>query len=100
MESSDVVLQLVGEPISINNNRKQRDTPVFVCGICCDEPPPEEIYSLRCNHRFCKSCWQMYIEEKLKTEAQCTIPCMHEGCRTVITDSSMSFLLDPTFVSR
>lgn len=100
MESSDAVLQSAGEPDPINNIPKQRDTSRFICGICYDEPPPEQIFGLRCNHRFCKSCWQMYIEEKIKTEAQCTIPCMNEGCRTVMTDSSMSFLLDLATMSR
>ena len=99
MESPDAVLQSAGEPGSVGRNPVQQNTPGFVCGICFDKPPPKEIFSLRCNHRFCKSCWQMYIEEKLKTEAQCTIPCMNEGCRTIITDSSIS-ALDPTAVSR
>lgn len=100
MESSDAVLQSVGEPDSISHNPKKLNTRDFVCGICYDEPPPSEIYSLRCDHRFCKSCWQMYLDEKIKTEAQCTIPCMHEGCRTVITDSSISILSGPTTASR
>lgn len=100
MESSDTVLQSAGEPDSIGHNPGRQNISGFVCGICYDKPPPEEIFSLRCNHRFCKSCWQMYIEEKLKTEAQCTIPCMHEKCRTVITDSSFSVLLDSAGVSR
>lgn len=100
MESSDAALQSAGEPDPINNVPKQRDTSGFICGICYDEPPPEQIFSLRCNHRFCKSCWQAYVEEKIKTEAQCTIPCMHEGCRTVITDSSMSSVLDLATMSR
>jgi len=100
MESSDTVLQSAGEPDSISRNPKRQKTSGFVCGICYDDPPPEEIFSLRCSHKFCKSCWQMYLEEKIKTEAQCTIPCMHEGCRTVITDGSISVLLNPTTVSR
>ena len=100
MESSDAALHLIGEPNSIDDNLNRPDTPGFVCGICCDEPPREEIFGLRCNHRFCKSCWRMYLEEKIKTEAQCTIPCMHEGCRTIITDNTMFSLLDSTVVSR
>jgi ariadne-1 len=100
MESSDTVLQSVGEPDSISHNPKRQNPSGFVCGICYDEPPPEEIFSLRCDHKFCKSCWRMYVEEKIKTEAQCTISCMRERCRTVITDSSFSVLLDPTTVSR
>jgi len=99
MESPDSVLQSAGEPDSISYNPKRQDPPGFVCGICYDEPPPGEIFSLRCHHKFCKSCWRMYIEEKIKTEAQCTISCMREGCRTVITDSSISILL-PTTVPR
>ena len=100
MESSDTVLQSAGEPNSIGRNPKRQDPPGFVCGICYDEPTPEEISGLRCGHRFCKSCWRMYVEEKTKTEAQCTIPCMREGCRTVMTDSFIFVLLDPTTVSR
>ena len=98
MESPDAVLQSAGEP-PISPKPKQQYTLGFVCGICYDEPPPEEIFNIRCNHRFCKSCWRMYLEEKIKTEAQCTIPCMHEGCRTVITDSSI-FSLDPVTTPR
>jgi len=91
---------LVGEPDPTKDNHRRQGALGFVCRICFDKPPSDEIYSLRCNHRFCKSCWRMYVEEKIKTEAQCTIPCMHEGCRTVITDSTIRFLLDPTTTSR
>lgn len=100
MESSDAVLQSAGEPQTIGHNPNQGGGFGFVCGICYDQPPPKEIFSIRCNHRFCKSCWRMYAEEKIKTEAQCTFPCMREGCHAVIEDSSISALLDPTTVSR
>lgn len=57
----------------------------FVCPICFDDTQTNT-YELTCGHKFCTSCWHMYIVSKIKTEAECCITCMQEDCALVASD--------------
>ncbi|KAF7797299.1 hypothetical protein EIP86_008494 [Pleurotus ostreatoroseus] len=58
----------------------------FVCPICFDDTQTET-FELICGHKFCTSCWHMYIVSKIKTEAEHWITCMQEDCAIVAPDS-------------
>ncbi|KAI0820095.1 hypothetical protein BC628DRAFT_1423278 [Trametes gibbosa] len=55
-------------------------------------PPPEEstpfteFLALLCDHKFCATCWKEYIHSKVRTEAECMITCMAEGCNVAAPD--------------
>lgn len=93
MDSPAVVLKEAGEPPEPSTSRpakRTRLTPVeFVCGICFDAPSADEVFKLRCDHAFCKACWEIYITSKVKEEGQCFFSCMHEGCNTVVDDPTV-----------
>ncbi|KAH9892426.1 hypothetical protein C8Q73DRAFT_649040 [Cubamyces lactineus] len=57
----------------------------FVCPICFDDSQTEFL-ALLCDHKFCASCWKEYITSKVRTEAECMITCMAEGCNIAAPD--------------
>ncbi|CDO75272.1 hypothetical protein BN946_scf184497.g3 [Trametes cinnabarina] len=61
------------------------DAEPFVCPICFDDSQTEFL-SLLCDHKFCAGCWKEYITSKVRTEAECMITCMAEGCNIAAPD--------------
>ncbi|KAI0762181.1 hypothetical protein BD413DRAFT_484840 [Trametes elegans] len=57
----------------------------FVCPICFDDTQTE-FMALLCDHKFCALCWREYITSKVRTEAECGITCMNEGCNVAAPD--------------
>ncbi|KAI0630045.1 RING-5 domain-containing protein [Trametes polyzona] len=56
-----------------------------VCPICFDDTQTEFL-ALLCDHKFCATCWKEYIVSKVRTEAECMITCMGEGCNIAAPD--------------
>ncbi|KAH8100277.1 hypothetical protein BXZ70DRAFT_1008298 [Cristinia sonorae] len=104
MDSPGVVLKEAGEPPELSATRpakRTRLTPTeFVCGICCDTPPSEDVFRLRCKHAFCKTCWEMYVTGKVKDEGQCFFSCMQDGCSTIVDDETVRRFTDEAGYSR
>ena len=63
--------------------------PSNTCLICYNEFDPEDSFSLKCNHKFCKDCYIEYITEKLETEPNSILmtPCPLKGCNLYLTRS-------------
>lgn len=109
MDSSQEVLREVGEPQNISSKepacrpskRARLDTPSeFMCMICCDTPPIDEAFELRCAHKFCLHCWKEYVVTKIKQEGQCFFKCMQDGCAVTVDDTSIRQLADDTAFER
>lgn len=107
MESPEEVLKAAGEPRSYVGpsvgppSKRQRISPEeFVCDICCDIPPELDVYKERCEHKFCKTCWRTYIVGKVKDEGQYNVPCMQEGCPTILGSNLIKDLVDPQCYER
>lgn len=109
MDSSQDVLREVGEPqngpllemSSRPSKRARLDTPSeFMCMICCDTPPIEEAFGLRCSHKFCTNCWKEYVMTKIKQEGQCFFKCMQDGCATTVDEPSIRHLADDSTFER
>ena len=62
------------------------------CRVCSDSSPIEAA-ALRCNHKFCKSCWSRYIANKIRTGAEHRVICMEEGCPIVAPNDFIDSLL-------
>ena len=71
----------------------------FLCSVCCDDHP-SAVFRLRCNHSFCKSCWQWYVVTKVRDEGQCTFRCMQNGCPTVVDSPAIAKLVEPAVNER
>ena len=111
MDSSHGVLREVGEPqnapaspeLSYRPSKRARidtQTEDFMCVICCDIPSEDDIWELRCGHKFCVTCWKEYVQTKIKQEGQCMFKCMQDGCATTMDGPSIEHFSDPATHSR
>ena len=113
LESAEGVLQDAGEPVPTNDSMDMSPRPTkrarlesfstppsdFFCPICCDDASPA-VFHMRCNHMFCKPCWQEYVTSKIKDEGQCTFSCMSDECRTIVDGPSVAELVEPNVNER
>ncbi|EJF62736.1 hypothetical protein DICSQDRAFT_39152, partial [Dichomitus squalens LYAD-421 SS1] len=113
LESADRVLQDAGEPTPAHDSmdvtprptkRARLESPFpppsdFLCPVCCDDAPPA-VFRMRCNHSFCKPCWQEYVISKIKDEGQCTFACMHDDCKAIVDGPSIAKLVEPSVNER
>ena len=81
------------------------DMPDFTCDICFmsadDYGGLISTLSMPCGHRYCKSCYTHYVEQKVREEGESRrIQCMHEKCKLVIDEDTMSQLLSPELMHR
>ncbi|VDP37649.1 unnamed protein product, partial [Soboliphyme baturini] len=68
-------------------------TSADVCPVCVCKAAPEEMASLACLHRFCASCWRMYLTVQLNQGCSTSIECMETNCHLlVLEDFALTFL--------
>lgn len=54
----------------------------------------QETLDLGCGHRFCKACWQGYLENKIMDEAESgRIQCMESGCGRIVGEKTVEALV-------
>jgi ariadne-1 len=46
----------------INQSKIGVNQSTVECMICFDTFGPSQVFSLPCQHRYCKSCWKEYLE--------------------------------------
>jgi ariadne-1 len=69
------------------------DPKPFICPICYDDTQTTYL-SLSCDHRYCSSCWKMYIMSKIRDEGEHAIRCMGEGCAVICPDPFVQSALE------
>ncbi|KAK8810557.1 hypothetical protein WA158_007132 [Blastocystis sp. Blastoise] len=52
-------------------------TGVVTCPVCFDEFDPKDIFSLRCGHYLCQSCWSQYIKANANTGSDLLLRCFY-----------------------
>lgn len=72
----------------------------FMCAVCCDTPPAEEAFELRCGHKYCRNCWREYVNTKIRQEGQCYFKCMEDGCATTLDEPSIRRLVGQACYNR
>lgn len=56
------------------------------CSICYSDSE-EDLFSLECQHQFCKSCWQDYIIHQIVTQGHAqNIVCPKFQCKTLVDE--------------
>eukprot|EP01083_Nonionella_stella_P233911 823689_1 len=86
--SSDEVYDAAGIIVLPKDENSSNMDPIE-CGICCDDVPLSETFSLECGHRFCQTCWSDYLGDRLDTAAQDAVRsvCPEYECGTAVPDS-------------
>lgn len=65
----------------------------FMCDICCEDGPGLDTYTLKCQHRYCSSCYRQYLESKIKEEGEAArIECPTEGCSRIVDSKTIRLL--------
>ncbi|KAL6224325.1 hypothetical protein ACLB2K_003180 [Fragaria x ananassa] len=61
-----------------SNSNTKNDFPSFVCEICVDYKPANELFGIQnCSHSYCKDCINNYVASKLQeniTIIKCPVP--------------------------
>jgi ariadne-1 len=66
------------------------------CLVCYEELPAKETYALGCGHRYCRPCWRVYLEMRVKEGAECTITrCMKPKCKDIVHEEAVKDLVSP-----
>ena len=64
---------------------ERRSSVDQTCLICCSTKPRNEMTGIKCEHTFCKTCWQQYLTYKI----------MHEGIgQTISCPAKCDILVD------
>lgn len=80
--------------------------PDFTCEVCYMSSSDEDdglmdTLALGCGHRFCKDCYQQYVEQKVKAEGESRrVQCMQEKCRLVLDEKTVELIASPEVYER
>lgn len=78
----------------------------FTCEICYLTSSDEDdglmaTLALGCGHRFCKDCYQQYVEQKVKQEGESRrVQCMQEKCQLVLDEKTVELITSPEVYDR
>ncbi|KAL4432057.1 hypothetical protein ABPG74_017793 [Tetrahymena malaccensis] len=67
------------------------------CILCCND---KDIYSLECNHEFCKGCWEQYLQAGVKQGCDFALVkrCPMDKCKQIVDlDFFKRFLKEPFY---
>ena len=94
MEKEDEVLENAGLGKKDKQPRQLQKKPGFVCEICCEDSPQLQSFAMKCEHRFCASCYRQYLTQKIKEEGESArIRCPGEGCNRIVDSRSIDLLI-------
>ena len=78
-----------------------------VCGVCFDDLPNSEDQDnqdctpwIRCGHRFCRTCWESYLNCKIREEGTCFVRCMAEKCKTALYEDFIKSIVEAQVYER
>jgi ariadne-1 len=62
---------------------------LHMCYVCCDdEVKGSDLISVGCNHAYCRTCWNVYLETKISQDGEVfSLNCMDPDCGIAISDS-------------
>ncbi|TPX72182.1 hypothetical protein SpCBS45565_g00427 [Spizellomyces sp. 'palustris'] len=84
--------------VVVDTKKQPRFTVVnkFECPICCSDEEGLETLALSCGHRFCRDCYEAYLNEKIAQQGESRrIQCMEAGCRLVVDEKTVEMVVSP-----
>jgi len=94
LEDSFSIMKRNGLHLAVELPSSHSETEIE-CPICLDDVPTSQSFSLGCGHWFCRTCFEYYLEDQVKTKAeQCVLSsCPEQKCSVKVTDAIVSKLL-------
>ncbi|CAH3191983.1 unnamed protein product [Porites evermanni] len=81
--------------------RKSNFRSSEVCSICVEEIVYEDVpLSLSCGHEFCRSCWERYLNEKIKDGKAHGIQCPAFDCSALVPVETIESLVSREMAKR
>ncbi|KAI8580899.1 hypothetical protein K450DRAFT_235123 [Umbelopsis ramanniana AG] len=100
MDNPEKVLRLAGvvtDKVRRIIPAREISTPQhpFSCDICCDDEEELETVAVSCNHRFCRTCYEHYLRQKIREEGESRkIECPQDGCKIVVDEKTVEEVVD------
>ncbi|CAG8503311.1 10179_t:CDS:2, partial [Scutellospora calospora] len=95
MDDSGEVLQKAGVITDDSRIPKFVKKPGFICEICCDDDEDLETLALSCGHRYCRTCYEHYLTQKIKEEGESRrILCMASECNVIVDEKTVELAVD------
>jgi ariadne-1 len=97
MDNQEEILDKAGLGQEIEKHPPRIETvDGFMCEICCEDDPGLETFAMKCEHRFCVTCYRQYLSQKIKEEGEAArIKCPGEGCNRIVDAKSLDLLVTP-----
>ena len=59
--------------------------------MCMEDVPPNDVFSMPCNHKFCLDCWGGFISTAISDGPNCVYhTCPEFKCNELITEREVS----------
>lgn len=72
-----------------------------VCTVCMNRYPCEQLSGLACGHRFCRECWQMYMQVQVHCGVSTNMECMGKDCDILVPeDFALNVITNPKIRDR
>jgi len=75
--------------------KKKSEGGTIECGICFDDIPIKDIVFATCKHNFCTTCWNGYLENKVKDGEVLKLNCPAPKCRRAVERKEIKERLTP-----
>ena len=90
MDNSDAVMLEAGVT---QHTPSIEVTKAYECPICCEDGNLET-FAMDCGHRFCRDCYERYVEEKIVDEGDVRrMVCPGEKCHIALGESVVQMLV-------
>ena len=63
------------------------------CEVCMANKKVNMYLSLKCEHQFCRECWENYLKEKVNNGIVVDIKCMENKCNEILTQGDIRKIL-------
>ena len=93
MDNPDKVLDAAGLGATFAESPKTKAVKGFTCDICYEDEPGLQTYAMKCDHRYCITCYSHYLTQKVKDEGEASrIQCPRDGCHRIVDAKSLRLL--------
>ena len=101
MDNQDKILEAAGLGPTFAEAPRTKAVKGFTCEICYEDEPGLQSYAMKCEHRYCATCYSQYLSQKVKDEGEAArIQCPRDGCHRIVDAKTLHLLVDKPIEDR